>query len=367
MRVPFKQRKRSELAAFTLVELLVAMSILVLLLAMVTQLVSSASQVTIQSSKRLDADTQARMLFDRMAIDFANIVKRPDVDTLFYKATGNDKMFFFAQAPAYYDSAINATAKSNFALVGYRVTDQNGDAANFASAYSLERLGKGLAWSGTPSGSTAPGSVVFASGTATPTNTLPGNWGTDIGSAAPYTGTSDFYHVVANQVLRMEVCFQVKDLTNPNATSVAYSNFPVAVKTGATNYGPGVPPNSGQPGDRWYDTTNNRAYRCTSGTGSSTVWQLNGIKDVASVVVTIVVLDNGSRKITSNLTTLAGLFLDADETNDLRATPAKLPAQVWKVALETALKNNIAGIPKAAAAQIRIYQRHFSLNSNNTK
>ncbi|MEI6351728.1 MAG: prepilin-type N-terminal cleavage/methylation domain-containing protein [Verrucomicrobiota bacterium] len=360
MRTPFKKRTQPTTTGFTLVELLVAMSVLVLLLVLVSQLVNSASLVTSQSGKRLDADTQARMLFDCMAVDFENMIKRPDVDTLFYKATGNDKLFFFSQAPAYFNSAINATAKSDVALVGYRVTGQNGDASNFAPAHSLERLGKGLTWDGTPGGA-APGSMVFASGSANPTNTLASIWTADIGSAPDYSGSSDFYHVLADQVFRMEICFQVKDVTHPNAIGAAYSNYPVAVNSAlaSASCGAGVPPNSGQPGSRWYDTVNSRAYLCASGSGATAIWQANGLKDLVSIVVTIAVLDHTSRAVTPDLASLAALFADADEQTDLRANPPKLPAQKWKEALETAIKNSATGIPKEATAQIRIYQRHF--------
>jgi hypothetical protein len=48
----------------------------------------------------------------------------------------------------------------------------------------------------------------------------------------------------------------------------------------------------------------------------------------------------------------------------LGAMPPRLPAEIWESALKAALKNNSTGIPQAAAAQVRIYQRHFSLNSD---
>lgn len=360
MRPPLTQRNPPRASAFTLVALLVALSVMVLLLVMVTQLVNSASLVATQSGKHIDADTQARMLFDRMALDFSNMIKRPDVDTLFYKATGNDKIFFFSQVPAYYDSNLSSSVKSGVSLVGYRVTDNTGDASNFAPAYSLERLGKGLTWDN----STPPGSVVFTSGTATPTNTLASTW-TDIGSTAPYAGNSAFYHILAEMVLRMEICFQVKDLTNPGAPSAAYSNYPVAVSAGTTITS--GPPSGGSVGDRWYDTAANRSYICTSVTGGPAVWQPNGLKDVLSIVATIAILDSTSRKIVPDMTPAAGLFLDPQEITDLRASPPNLPLQIWNTALATELKTHSQGIPKAAVAQIRIYQRHFFLNSSSTQ
>src|SRR5436305_1648020 len=67
-------------AGFTLVELLVTMGVLVLLVFLATQLINSATTVAILGNKRIDADSEARQVLDRMAIDFAQMVKRTDVD-----------------------------------------------------------------------------------------------------------------------------------------------------------------------------------------------------------------------------------------------------------------------------------------------
>src|SRR5437762_8326020 len=73
-------QSRGYRAAFTLVELLVTMGVLVLLVLLFTQLLNSAATITILGHKQMDADSQARQLLDRMAIDFAQMVKRSDVD-----------------------------------------------------------------------------------------------------------------------------------------------------------------------------------------------------------------------------------------------------------------------------------------------
>ena len=65
--------------AFTLAEILVALSVLTLLVLLLTQLLNHAAVVTTLGNKRMDADSQARPLFERMALDFAQIVKRSDV------------------------------------------------------------------------------------------------------------------------------------------------------------------------------------------------------------------------------------------------------------------------------------------------
>jgi len=66
-------------SAFTLAELLVTMSVLVLLVFLFTHLLNSAATTMTLGHKRMDADSQARQLLDRMAIDFDQMLRRPDV------------------------------------------------------------------------------------------------------------------------------------------------------------------------------------------------------------------------------------------------------------------------------------------------
>src|SRR5687768_12952175 len=60
------QARVSSNGAFTLTELIIAISILTMLTGFVAQLVNSATIVTTNSRKRMDADSQARLIFDRM-------------------------------------------------------------------------------------------------------------------------------------------------------------------------------------------------------------------------------------------------------------------------------------------------------------
>ncbi len=136
-------------AAFTLAELLVSTSVLVLLVFLATQLIKGAVTVAILGQKRMDADSEARQVFDRMTIDFAQMVKRTDVSYYMKTGntptgnpeTGNDQIAFFSGVPGYYSQA---GYNSNASLVAYRV---NAD-FNSASYNHLERMGKGLALNG---------------------------------------------------------------------------------------------------------------------------------------------------------------------------------------------------------------------------
>src|SRR5438128_8758654 len=73
-------QSRGYSAGFTLAELVVSVGVLVLLVFLATQLLKSAATVTTLGHKQMDADSQSRQLLDRMAIDFAQMVKRSDVD-----------------------------------------------------------------------------------------------------------------------------------------------------------------------------------------------------------------------------------------------------------------------------------------------
>src|SRR5215467_8529709 len=103
---------RRRFAAFTLVELLVSVGVLVLLVLLATQLLNSAATITTLGHKQMDADSQARQLFDRMAIDFAQMLKRSDVDYYLKSSAtapsrrvlqpGNDQIAFYSTVPGYY-------------------------------------------------------------------------------------------------------------------------------------------------------------------------------------------------------------------------------------------------------------------------
>lgn len=297
--------------AFTITELIVAVSVLTLMTTFVAQLIKNATLVTTYSRKRADADSQARLVFDRMAGDFARMLKRTDVDYLFSKQTGNDRMFFYSEAPAYYDgSSSDGSKRSSLALLGYRIN----------SSYQIERLGKQLNWGG--DSSTAPGSAIFLvrpapsvstpKPTPVPASLLENNWPGAIGSAPNYDGTDTDFHVLADQVCRLEVCFQMKD------------------------------------GSYVLDP---------SGSGAATV---HSLKDVSAIVVGLVVLDAASQQIV-DISKVSKAF-DDPTAADLSDNPPVLMAAHWRQQLLQPDFATSAGIPRAAASQIRIYERQFPLD-----
>jgi type II secretory pathway pseudopilin PulG len=376
-------------AAFTLVEMLVSVAVLVLLILLISQLFNSATATATISRKHIDADEAAAMVFDQMAIDFSRMPRRADVNYVFYKNTAgtptsgsSDAMFFYADAPG----VLSTTASNNFAttgsassmaLVGYRINQYN---PVYNKIPVMERLGETLTWAGTPdSTGTFPGGAVFLPTNFVPTSgsfaacTLPGNWTFTLGQP-PYNGQANqgdtlHYQVLSDMVFRLEVCFLLKSGTYavPGGGSVTsstsgYSNAPTALS--GTTATPSTWP---------YITNNYFAPVPSSGGAPDLPGNVYGYPpDLAGIVVTIAVLDKTSRKMVSSggLATLAAALPDSLNgstttlgQNAVVPVPqnAQLPAEVWQSDIITP---GFAGMPQAALSQVRIFEHTFYLSPN---
>jgi prepilin-type N-terminal cleavage/methylation domain-containing protein len=209
-RLPIQLKQRGHSRGFTLAELLVTVSVLALLVLLFTQLLNSAATITTLGHKQMDADSQARQLLDRMAIDFAQMVKRNDVD-LFAKGTaapnsvggamaGNDRIAFYSTVPGYYPST---GSQSPVSLVAYRINSLSG-----ATAFNkMERLGKGLVWNAV---STTDTPVVFLPLTIGPSVTsVVGTWPAAVSSTL--ADPDGNYEIIGPQVFRFEYCYLLTD------------------------------------------------------------------------------------------------------------------------------------------------------------
>lgn len=170
------------------------MTVLSLLVLMVGVMVSSASLTVTSSKKHLTADDQARLVFDRMQMDFARMLKRGDVYFQFLKQPGNDQFTFYSETPGFFDGTTTSANQSNLSLVSYQ----------FNSSYQMERLGQGCQWT----------DITFS-----PTST-------------PTINSTDF-HLLSTSVFRMEIAFLIRESatsflitsTAPTPGSQAYQNF----------------------------------------------------------------------------------------------------------------------------------------------
>jgi hypothetical protein len=311
--------------AFTLVEVLVSTAVLLLILLAVTLLFNGALVAIGLNNKHTDADAQARIVFDRMAVDFAQMVRRPDVD-YFLKddntpQTGNDQLAFYSQVPGYYLSSTTGgtgTAaptpapgtESPVSLVAYRV---NSDSTT--AAYSkLQRLGYGLFWNGV---STSVPSVVFsAASTTVLPNTISTNW-----AAATNMAVDSHYELASAQVFRFEYSYILRGQILPNGQ-----------------------PEASQPSIVPWDTNMNHT-------------AVAGLQDVSAFVITIALTDPRTRLLTTDAQ-LAALASKMPDDSPMLA-PGKLQTE-WENAVST------SGISRAVTAGIRVYRRFFYLPQNPT-
>ena len=316
-------------SAFTLVELLVATSVLALLVVLTAQLFSGAVSVVTMGNKRMDADEQSRLLFDRMATDIARMVKRSDVDYLLKQPanpqTGgpgvgsNDQIAFYSEVPGYYPAT---GAQSPVSLVAYRVNAKT-TSGNYQK---VERLGKGLVWNGVSTTATDSPVLFLPVPLASPLpSPLPSPMPSAVPTPAwPQAGSSTLddpdgqYELMGPQVFRMEYYYLLK------GQSVSGTNYP-SILTATP-----------------WDTR----------IGHQSV---SGLSDVAAIVVTIAILDPASQALVTpaQLYTLGARLADFTEGSSAGTMEAQ-----WQTAIDTATP----GFPPAAQKWVRVYHRYFYLN-----
>jgi len=325
---------------FTLAEMLISIVVITLIILMVGQLMSSATAVTRTGNKHIDTDTAARVVLDRMAVDFAKMLKRTDADyylkgLVSYKAHGNghgygqgkvgkdqlgsDQIAFFSQVPGYYPAT---ASQSPLSLVAYRV---NNDSTS-ASYLQLERMGKGLLWNGV-SNSNIP--IVFLPLTIAATWPAATNDFAQ-GQGPPSASQDSNYETIGPQVFRFEYFYLIKN--------------------GRLSASP------------W-----------NTDAGHTTI---NGLTDVQAIGVTIAVIDPAGRAII-DAANPSSLFDLASDLADFTTTPGRGVGQQnkyiggletkWEAVLETViatgLTSNNTPVPPEAAKGIRVYTRYFDLRT----
>jgi len=298
--------------AFTLAELLVTMSVLVIVVLFSARLINSASTITQLANKRMDTDAAIRPVVDRMAFDFSQLVKRDDVS--YYVKTGstagpmtgvagagvNDWIAFYSNVSGYYGGS-----SSPFSVVAYRV---NSKASNTQAYSRLERMGKALTWNG-------------VSNTLTPMVFLPIR--IEDASAWPCVANSEDYDSTDLTAISYEVF----------APDVFRLEYYYLLTDGTLSSGP------------WADTT-----------------AVDGFKKVAAVCVAFAVIDPKSRVLVgTQIGTLIGKLPDFPY-NDPASPSTMKPGDLtrnWQTAL-----NLITDMPRQAVSGIHVYERYFYVGSS---
>jgi type II secretory pathway component PulJ len=359
-------------AGFTLAELLVSVFVLVIIVFMVTQLMTNATAITRTGHKHMDTDTQARVVLDRMALDFAQMVKRTDVDYYVkqrvYTGHGNghgcgqghngdltsDQIAFFSEVPAYNPdpSTFSPIKQSPISLIAYRVNESSAgqDAARYGR---LERMSKGLLWNGvsntTGNGANVYYPIVFQTGqidsscggNSCPCNGTIGPWAGPWSAAICNTNTSrdPDYEVIGPGVFRFEYYYMLK---NGRVTDWPWDRFDYPDQQ--TIYSP-----------------------------------LNlGLSQVRSLAVSIAVIDPASRALIQQAASANAAYGDildlAAELPDFKNSCGRGNGQRGIGSLEFQWKGVIEAVaqtgqppqggklfPPEAAKGIRIYNRYFDL------
>jgi hypothetical protein len=330
-----------------LTELLVTMGVLVVLVFLFTQLLNSAATTMTLGNKRMDADSQARQLLDRMTIDFAQMVKRSDVDYYLKSSsgpasdcgvcgleTGNDQAAFYSTVPGYYPTptaipTATPIGASSVSLVSYRINSDNSPGGS-AFYNRMQRMGKALAWNGVSTGLTPVVSLP---------QTIGGNWPPAV---SPSAADPTSYEVIGPQVFRFEYYYLLKGQVVRSITATTYN--PIFTDTP-------------------WDT------RISGHTNVS------AMQDVAAIVVAIAVIEPKSKVLldnsaqvpppNDNITRLGAQLIDWGNTtcagcpsqSQWQATPGSLLTQ-WQAALDA----NALGLPRPGISGIRLYERYFYLS-----
>lgn len=166
-------------------------------------MVKSAADVATRGNKRMDADSQVRPVLDRMAVDFSQMIRRSDVD---YDVKGpldlqegagvgaNDRIAFFSNVTGYYPTP---TYHSPISLVSYRIYTPSPPPSPCPNCNRMERMGKGLVWSGV---STGYKPVFFG------LQAIVNNWP----EATTNTAIDPDYELVGPQIFRFEYFYLLK-------------------------------------------------------------------------------------------------------------------------------------------------------------
>jgi hypothetical protein len=327
-----KQRDSESVRGFTLAELLVTMGVLVLLVLLFTQLLNSAATVTTLGHKQMDVDSQSRQILDRMALDFAQMVKRSDVDyylkssqagmpdcTTCTTQAGNDRIAFFGATPGYYPTS---SYQSPLSLIAYRVYP----GTEASPYYRLQRLGKGLIWNG---GSSSYTPILFLDSATAPTTTIANTWPAAVSNIS---ADSD-YELIGPQIFRFEYYYLLKgQVANGTTYNPIFADTPWDMRiSGHTN--------------------------------------VSGMRDVAAVIMNVASIDPKTKVLLdasgSSIATLAMQLTDwgnascpgCPSPTQWQTTPGLLRAQ-WRAAIDA----NSIGLPPSAISGIRVYERYFYLN-----
>ncbi|MEM6821327.1 MAG: type II secretion system protein [Verrucomicrobiota bacterium] len=318
---------------FTLVEMLVTMTVLLVLGLIVSQLIQAVSQTTSLTQSSADAASQARLAFDRIALDLSFLVKRPDVDfyakdlqtslaNANYSSDDPNTLLLFLSSVTSPSSSVSVANNRGISLVAYQVNlhpDNEGKRCLVRSGITIRRnLGTSQGFMGIKSNGLP---VQFHSSDAGMlASLLP---------TAPTANQSNDYDVLAHGVIHMAIGFQLF----PDEKSVVLKDGTMITRAqGQVVYSPPVRGFMTNPSQDYID-----------------------VDRIASLVVSVVAVDVETLKLLNNshLVSLASVF-EGPLPQD------NLPLKVWGPISDALVTNaSLSTIPLSARQSIRLFQRFF--------
>lgn len=306
----------NERRAFTLMEMLVAASVVLLLIALLMRMVGGVTSVISLCSDRSECDRQAALVFQQLASDFGLMLRRPDLDCSFEKRQGNDAMAFYCQVAGYGADDTHP----QIASVGYRVGRDGPDKSGLVrGAQNCDWTSFVYSGSGVQS-LEAPGSLVEIED---------GN-----------------YQTLAANICRLEFWFVLKDGTlsqccwTPRVQhQLSAPGAPTAQDDRARGYEPGS----------WWVQSGVAEFVCSDSTPGRARWHVTSkIANIAAVVVALAMVESRSHKLLPqaanglNPEPVSEVLLDFNGESDLLTQ--------WREQLAA------SPLPAAVQSAVRLYQ-----------
>lgn len=307
-----KSKKRGQ--GFSLIEILVAMSVLALLGFIIAQMMASTSKTTRLSNQMVDTASQARLVFGCLGADISTLVKRSDVPFTARNASvgASDLLLFISGVPSA-DASLSTAANRGVSVVAYRVAVH----ADNANRPCLIRAGKAISWTM---------NSYFGLDSAG----LPLSFSATIFPAALQPQTADF-DILAPGVIRFVVGFQLYP-----------DNQPVTLQDGTA-----LPKAQGQ-------VVYSPPVRTVTSYGATSTAQVVDLTRISALVIGIVVID------LNNL-----VLLNAAQITDLSAvfgvpSTDTLPVAAWgpTVGNPTLLPSTV---PLPVRQSLRVFQRFYPI------
>jgi competence protein ComGC len=303
--------------AFTLLEMLISLVLLVLLAIMIFQITSATSGTIRFSNRSIDAAAQARLSFDRIGMDLANLVKDGQTDFATTNAApGTNNLLEFVSLVT--SSGTTSGGNRGVSIVAYQVNTHPDN----KNRLGLERAAKPVGWNTAGfRGLQANGVPMSFANPSFPASLLPSS-----------TSSPSDYDVLAPGVIRMLVGYQLY----PDDLSAELQDGTVIQNArGQIVYSPPI-----------------RRVTATDGSG---VVKLVDLTRVSAIVVGLVSIDLETLKLldAGSVKSLSDAFSGIPSTN-------QLPLAKWM--MDTGdLSSLPASIPLPARQSVRVYQRTFPI------